>query len=81
MVNIDTNFPRPFIPVTKTRKAAKIADVAVPRDNPSGGSIQAGSERRGRRERRKINQKTVLDLRSGRDRRRVRAGKGIDIKA
>lgn len=80
MVNIDTNFPKAFIPVTKTRKAAKVADAAVTRQQFSR-SIESETERRDRRERRKFNQKTMLDLRSGRDRRRVRAGKGIDIKA
>lgn len=78
MVNIDTNVPKPLIPVTRTRKTAQTHGVAIPQQS-SARTTESKVERRKKKERRSDRKKTLLDLRSGRDRRNARLGRAIDI--
>lgn len=77
MVNIDTrNTPIPG-PVTKTRRVARTRDTSLAGNPPD--AVQASDRRSPSKDRRKTQRKVLLDLRSGRDRRRARKGQGIDV--
>ena len=78
MVNIDTrNNPIPR-PVTRTRKISRTKDATLS-ENPATNP-QSSDRRSPWKDRRKQRRNVLLDLRSGRDRRRVRKGRGIDIR-
>ena len=65
--------------VTRTRKVARASNATVTTGDQEAVPVQAGERRAGRRERRKVQRKVLLDLRSGRDRRRASKGQGIDV--
>ena len=67
------------VPVRRTRQ---VKEVQAPSHATDGNqrSVSSVNERRGSlNERRRHQQKVMVDMRSGRDRRRARGGRGINI--